>query len=548
MKTELKILSSLVSVFPDDAQGEELRVITVRNNEPCSFQAAFSFLDCPETAYTAKVKIEASHDLGITVREVKYVPVLRGFYGKTDDWLLRQGKPGLYPDALIPVDTDNIRALRDTWKSLWITVNEDGAVLEPGEYNLKICIECENASSEKTIRIKILPVSLPKQTVYATNWLHCDCIAADDDVEMFSKQFMEKLREYISLAAKNGQNVILTPMFTPPLDTPVGEERMTAQLVGVKKNENIYTFDFSLADEFIDICLECGIKYFEHSHLFTQWGAEHAPKIVVCENGEEKNLFGWHTDARGDEYREFLKQYISALKAQLRERELTERFIFHVSDEPSEKHLESYKAAADFIHAELPGFIIGDALASYKYYESGLVTTPVVSLSHADDFLGRAENMWVYFTGMDSRRCEPNRLITMDGVRNRILGVMMYYYDIKGFLQWGFNFHFTTLSRRQFDPYSSPDALEHFVAGTSYLVYPGAVPSIRLNHFRDAMRDIRALSLCEEMTGRENTMELIEKHFPGLTFQYGKVSREAFEAFLNDLDMRTANALQSKLD
>ena len=64
-------------------------------------------------------------------------------------------------------------------------------------------------------------------------------------------------------------NTVLLPAFTPPLDTPVGKERPTAQLVGVTLKNGGYSFDFSLMERYIRIMLKCGIKYFEHSHLFT---------------------------------------------------------------------------------------------------------------------------------------------------------------------------------------------------------------------------------------------------------------------------------------
>jgi len=51
-------------------------------------------------------------------------------------------------------------------------------------------------------------------------------------------------------------------------------------------------------------------------------------------------------------------------------------------------------------------------------------------------------------------------------------------------------------------------------SGDTYLVYPGkdgkALESIRLNALREAMDDIRALQLCEELYGREYTVKLID--------------------------------------
>ena len=48
-----------------------------------------------------------------------------------------------------------------------------------------------------------------------------------------------------------------------------------------------------------------GVKYFEISHLFTQWGAKHAPKIMGCFKGEYVKLFGWETKAESQGYRNF---------------------------------------------------------------------------------------------------------------------------------------------------------------------------------------------------------------------------------------------------
>ena len=45
-------------------------------------------------------------------------------------------------------------------------------------------------------------------------------------------------------AADHGMNMILTPIFTPALDTAVGSERTTVQLLDVYKNGESYTFGF----------------------------------------------------------------------------------------------------------------------------------------------------------------------------------------------------------------------------------------------------------------------------------------------------------------
>ena len=113
-------------------------------------------------------------------------------------------------------------------------------------------------------------------------------------------------------------NMLLTPMFTPPLDTRVGGERKTAQLVDVTGTDGAYTFSFDRLIGFMRDVQSLGIEYFEMSHLFTQWGAAAAPKVMATENGEYRRLFGWDTPAAGGEYERFLRAFLPALKEALR--------------------------------------------------------------------------------------------------------------------------------------------------------------------------------------------------------------------------------------
>ena len=84
--------------------------------------------------------------------------------------------------------------------------------------------------------------------------------------------------------------MLLTPLFTPPLDTAVGGERTTVQLVRVTRSAQGYGFDFSRLAQWVALAQEEGIEHFEIAPLFTQWGAAHAPKIVVEEQGEARPL------------------------------------------------------------------------------------------------------------------------------------------------------------------------------------------------------------------------------------------------------------------
>lgn len=542
MQYKTYLLNSLDTVFYDsDIHKNTLESIEIFENEAASFQLAFKpdFAVGEENNWwdgAVEIKIEIESDISdsISLYAVENVPATRIGYSTSDDWFLRK-TPGIYPDRLSSHPKNYFSAVTGAWKSFWININEKLDTLTPNDYSITIKLynrKTEELVSENTVNFSVVKGLLPKQKIITTNWIHYDCISYFSNTEPFSEEFYEVAKKYIRMATANGQNMIFLPAFTPPLDTPVGEERQTTQLVDVTLTNGKYAFDFTRMKHFIELCLECGAQYFEHNHMYTQWGAEHAPKIIATVDGVEKKIFGWETDVHADEYHAFLHEYLTALKAFLDENGYKERFFFHVSDEPTDKYIESYKKASEFMHKELEGYPSGDALWEYKFYEQGLVHTPIPVTNHADDFIGRAKPLWLYYTGIESVDFLSNRLIGMSQERGRILGMQLYYTDADGFLHWAFNAHQNRLSRKNIDPAISTDMDGDFVSGASYLVYPNVndpEPSVRLMTFRDQMQDTRALLMLEGFIGRDAVCELIKKHIPDISLKCRITQRQLLD-------------------
>ena len=169
-------------------------------------------------------------------------------------------KTGTYPDILQPTDGNFIRPVPGRTTSLWFTLTPENA----GEHRISITLsDGENVVAENTLSLTVVPAELPEQRLIFTQWFHCDCLASYYNVPVFSERHWEIIAEYMKCAAKNGMNCILTPILTPPLDTEIGGERPTVQLISVKITENGCEFGFDLLDRWIKTAGECGIKYFE---------------------------------------------------------------------------------------------------------------------------------------------------------------------------------------------------------------------------------------------------------------------------------------------
>ena len=224
-------------------------------------------------------------------------------------------------------------------------------------------------TAEKTIQLEIIDAYLPEQKLLYTQWFHADCLASYYNVEAFSEKHWQIIENFMKVAVKNGHNVIFTPVFTPPLDTKVGGERPTIQLLDIFVDNGKYSFGFEKLDRLIELSLRLGYKYFEFPHLFTQWGAAFCPKIMATVDGEYKKIFGWENKSTSPEYKDFLANYLPAITAYMEKKGLKDNTFFHYSDEPREQHLETYKEAKSGAEKYLDVWKCMDALSEFEYYK-----------------------------------------------------------------------------------------------------------------------------------------------------------------------------------
>ncbi len=520
----VKLVSSLEKCLMGDRieSKPEKKEFIIFKNERLSFQLVYRNEEENQRVAQGKVVFDGKLAKYVRARQVVSTPVRFPVrYGNTAGEYI-SCEPGLYPDLISPIHyAGNITMPSYQTRSIWIDV-ERGEAFDAGEYELGVTILDNNGDTlaHEMAKISVIDALLPEQRLIHTEWFYTDCIAQYYHEKPFSESNWKHLEAFMRTATKNGINMILTPVFTPELDTYIGGERLTTQLVGITvTDKNKYEFDFKKLHRWIDLALDCGYKYFEIPHFFTQWGSEHAPKIMAKVNGRSKRIFGWETDAMGEEYGEFLSQFIPALVSEFKARGLDKNCYFHVSDEPHLDQLEQYKRCKERIAAYLEGYHIIDALSDYEFYKLGALEKPVPATKSITPFIeNKVEGLWAYYCGGGG--AESNRYLTMPTARTRIIGVQLYLYNIEGFLHWGYNFYNNRNSYDVIDPYCYSDGEYFAPAGDMYLVYPGsdgkAWESIRLNAMREAVDDMRALEAYEAKFGREATEKLIYEGTDGV--------------------------------
>ena len=455
----------------------------------------------------------------VTVREVRHVPAMNNArYNTDEDYLTTE--PALIPDVIMPLAYNGrVVVSPKRLTSLWVDIEPDAELGICGESELTFNFELvsknadESFNATASVTVDIIGARLPEQKTLFTQWFHSDCLANYYKCEKWSDKHFEIIENFARAARKNGINMILTPLVSPPLDNSYDTRDL--QLAEVTSTDGVYSFSWDRLDRWIEMADRVGIPYFEIGHLFTQGGAAYATKVMGTVDGEYKRLFPKNTPCDAPEYTRFLRAMLTSFLDHMRKRGDDKRCYFHISDEPSRAQLETYKKAKETVSDLLSGYVIMDALSDYEFYASGVVSKPVVVINHLDPFLeNNVKGLWAY------NCCGPdhgysNRFLAMSLARNRSIALMLYKYNIEGFLHWGYNFYNNSGSCDAINPYLETDSGGIFPSGDAFSVYPGdngeAFESMRLVTFAEALTDISVFRLCESLYSREEVIAALEE-------------------------------------
>lgn len=472
----------------------------------CLKNESFAFQIYVENAEDGAYDVEVISDLKIGVYEVVKKKGNYDKTSKTDDFYVHPSDD-LYPEFLRPTRRLNTR--KGGNYTLFIDVFEDEKCAGVHEILVNI------GKNRISFTLYVTDTFLCKSDLITTHWFHSDAICNYYGVEPFSTEYYDRFRDFLAAYVRMGNNMLFVPVFTPPLDTEMGKERLTTQLVGVKKTEKGYAFDFSEMKRYVEIAKSYGIEYFELSHLFTQWGGTACPKIEAVENGKRVRLFGWDVAADDDRYLHFLTEYFKELDAFLIEEGIKEVTYMHLTDEPSAEHIERYARLSSFVKSHNFGVKTMDALSNFDLSTKAKIDLPAVSMQSADlPLFDSAKKLFYYCVDVD-KNYFTNRYFHMPSLRTVILGVLLYEEKANGFLHWGYNFYNARLSKYSLDPNEDATAGGEFPAGDAFIVYPsenGVRYSIRYFSILKAMEDYRLLKTVEQKIGREATERVLQKH------------------------------------
>src|SRR5699024_9364434 len=157
--------------------------------------------------------------------------------------------------------------------------------------------------AEQVLRLRVHAHRLPPLTITNTHWFHADSLSTHYEVEVFSERHWELIEAFLASAREMDVTSVLTPVWTPPLDTAEGHIRPCVRRVGIGEEGGESSFGLARLDRSLWLCRRRGFTGVELAHLLTLRGAQQTPAIQVETADGLERRFGWHVPATDPEYR-----------------------------------------------------------------------------------------------------------------------------------------------------------------------------------------------------------------------------------------------------
>lgn len=489
--------TSLKRVYPKSEPGssEALSIVAPRNGL-VSFQACLRNDRPWELKPTCTVTGE--NGLDVRVRRVGYVPMLH-ITSDTPPSELEGGNliPGFVPDPLYPENSAVVPPYENC--SFWITIKVP-ADATPGRRRLGIQISFHDGTQKADLGADLEVSSFivrPRCDFPVTNWWRSESLWDWYKTGMYEDpRHWEITRNYVRNMVEHGQDTVYVPIFFMRRET----FKRPAQLLKVTEvSTGKYEFDFGDVSRFLEMAKECGVRYFEWSHLWIYWGVENPIRVYTWKDGEAAMLWPPDADGHGEVYHNFLRQFLPEFHSFLIKEGVLDKSFFHLSDEPGGgQHLINYKKAKAFLKEHAPWMKVMDALSDIEYGRQGLTDIPVPIISSAGPYIEEKIPHWVYFC------CGPRgpwlqRLLDTPLTKIRMSGFLFYRLGAKGFLHWGYNYWHAMEQEKLIDPFltATNESYPGIPPGDPFVVYPGPdgqpIDSIRWEVFAESLQDYAIL-------------------------------------------------------
>ena len=359
---------------------------------------------------------------------------------------------------------------------------------------------------------------------YLDLWQHPWAVARIAGVAPFSKAHYAAMRPMWELLATAGQKALTVTLVDKPWNHQC-RDAYGSMIKRVKGDDGKWSFGYSLFDEYVAFGRSCGLGPHISCYTMCPWGnrvswqdAHGKTHTVVAPPGSPEFADFW-----GD----FLTDFAAHLKSK--------GWFADTYISMDERAPEDVKKIADFVQSRAPGMKIamagnrkpsdftGITIDNYsqhlKYFSKDFLTE--IQARRAAGYVT------TYYVCCSPDR--PNNMLKSEIAENFWVGVYPAMTGLDGFLRWAWN-------SWPEDPLKDA-SFRQWMAGDTFLAYPGGVPSFRFLEIRNGIIAAEKLRILKEQGLFQDEFAALAASFDCEAAMKGKVNfsklRDATLKFVN---------------
>ncbi len=318
-------------------------------------------------------------------------------------------------------------------------------------------------------KLQIFDLQVPPpsaETLHYTNWFSPNEIAKRHRVKLWSDEFWPLLEAYARLMVHGRQNtfwVRLNDFF----------EYVPTSGPGTKANQpgpDQPRLNRDRFERYIRVFDDAGMHWMEGAPIARRpnedWGTDWLVFTLTKQAA---------TSAEG---KASMQSMFDQLNAVLKENGWQDRWLQHLSDEPTDTNADDYRKLADQVRELMPGVRLVEATMTRKLAGAIDIWCPQVQKFQANrDFfeqrIAAGDQVWIY-TCLVPGGAWLNRLLDQERLRQVYFGWTAARWPISGYLHWGLN-HYKAdpFEQSVVDHPAAPNTTNKLPAGDTHVIYPG---------------------------------------------------------------------------
>lgn len=416
--------------------------------------------------------------------------------------------------------------------AVWVEIEIPGDAA-PGDFPVEVALhaslydEDEHVDARAQLTLTVIDYAMPAPkdySFYLDLWQHSSNIARQHDVPLFSDAHFAVLSKYAKSLADLGQKAVTVIASDRPWsgqdcqkDISFGGNLFEYSMVRITKNCEVYEFDFSVMQRYIDVCTDAGMGGdIEIYGLINIWSEN-----PLCTDHIEPIRIRYLDKADGcmKYVREgsVLRRYIQALEQYFIETNQIQR-VRIAADEPGD--VEKFRKSLDLMQRLAPRFRYQAAINHAEFIEefkeqmdcaAPYLRCSVVEYDQLTAFHREHPEkklLWYICCG----KSWPNTFLCSPLIEGRQTGILTYILGFDGFLRWAYTAW----------PDRPREEIRYslFQAGDVNFVYPArngeVLLSLRYKNLKRGIEDFELIRAAAARFGEARIREMLKRVFlPG---------------------------------